>query len=292
MGLFTCAAATMDGSGTTGAAIYVAGHAGAKCALFLLAGILLNRYGSVDEVTLHGRARDAPTLAALFCLGGLALAGMPPFGSGLGKAIGEDALSVAGYWFGPILFVAVSALTGGAVLRAGGRIFLGIGSKKDDSQNETSGDEELPETSERFSRRSARLLGPVVALLGGCLALGLAAPAVHAVGGGAQRFIDHSGYVAQVLRHTPPTTSELPPKIDWTTTGVVLGLVSTGLAVAVAGVGWYGEAIAHRLRGILPPFQRAFGGLRALHSGHVGDYVAWLLVGVVVLGALVGIPLR
>jgi hypothetical protein len=29
-----------------------------------------------------------------------------------------------------------------------------------------------------------------------------------------------------------------------------------------------------------------------VHSGHVGDYVAWLLAGVVLLAALVGLPLR
>jgi multicomponent Na+:H+ antiporter subunit D len=31
--------------------------------------------------------------------------------------------------------------------------------------------------------------------------------------------------------------------------------------------------------------RQALSGLRTLHSGHVGDYVTWLVVGVVVLGA-------
>jgi hypothetical protein len=39
--------------------VYVLGHAGGKGALFLLAGIALNRYGSLDEITLHGRGRNA-----------------------------------------------------------------------------------------------------------------------------------------------------------------------------------------------------------------------------------------
>jgi multicomponent Na+:H+ antiporter subunit D len=38
------------------------------------------------------------------------------------------------------------------------------------------------------------------------------------------------------------------------------------------------------------PLTAAVARLRALHSGHIGDYVAWLLVGVAVLGALVGLP--
>ena len=38
------------------------------------------------------------------------------------------------------------------------------------------------------------------------------------------------------------------------------------------------------------PVGRLFAGLRALCSGHVGDYVSWLFVGVAVLGALVALP--
>jgi multicomponent Na+:H+ antiporter subunit D len=272
--------------------VYIVGHAGAKGALFLLAGIVLNRYGSVDEITLHGRARDAPVLATLFAVAALALAGLPPFGTGLGKAIGEDALSASGYWFGPVLFVAVSAMTGGAVLRAGGRIFVGIGPRPSEGEGQTTGDEEELETAERFQRRSFLLVGPVVVLLAGCLAIGVAAPAVHTIGGGVERLLDHSGYLAETLRHAAPTPDKTPDDIDWTVTGAILGVVSTLLALVVAVIGWYAEPIGRRLRSVLTPFQHGLAGVRALHSGHIGDYVAWLLVGVVVLGALVGLPLR
>ncbi|HVW81116.1 MAG TPA: complex I subunit 5 family protein [Mycobacteriales bacterium] len=292
MGLFMCAAGTMDGTGVTGAAVYVVGHAGAKCALFLLAGILLNRYGSVDEVTLHGKARDAPVLGALFGLGTLALAGMPPFGSGLGKAVGEDALSSSGYWFGPVLFVAVSAITGGAALRAGGRMFLGLGPKPFEDEEQTTGDEEQPETAERITRLPASLVGPIVVLLAGCAALGLVPSAAHAIGSGVERLLDHGGYEAQVLRHVAPQPAPPPEDIDWSTTGVLLGLLSAALAVVTAIAGWYAEPIQRRAGAFLKPFQRCLAGLRALHSGHVGDYVAWLMVGVVVLTAIVGLPLR
>ncbi|HTW20633.1 MAG TPA: proton-conducting transporter membrane subunit [Mycobacteriales bacterium] len=292
MGLFMCAAGTMGAAGTTGAAVYVAGHAGAKCALFLLAGMLLNRYGSVDEVTLHGRARDAPVLAVLFGIAALALAGLPPFGSALGKAIGEDALSANGYWFGPVLFVAVSAMTGGAALRAGGRIFLGIGPRPTEGSQQTTGDEEQPETIERFRARSVSLVGPIIVLLAGSLAIGVDSSAVNAIGGGAERMLDHAGYLAETLRHAVPRPIRTPAGIGWTTKGVVLGLVSTVLAVSVATIGWYIEPITQRFASALSPFQRGIAGIRALHSGHVGDYVAWLMVGVVALGALVGLPLR
>jgi hypothetical protein len=40
--------------------------------LFLLAGTMLNRYGSVDEITLHGRGRSARVVPWLFVIAGLA----------------------------------------------------------------------------------------------------------------------------------------------------------------------------------------------------------------------------
>ncbi|MFI6854103.1 hypothetical protein [Streptomyces sp. NPDC050416] len=61
--------------------------------------------------------------------------------------------------------------------------------------------------------------------------------------------------------------------VHWTPPGVLLGLASTALALALAAVA------VTRPRGRALP-------LRRLHSGHVGDYVAWLLVGTTLLGAL------
>ncbi|GAA2410416.1 hypothetical protein GCM10010191_19110 [Actinomadura vinacea] len=58
-----------------------------------------------------------------------------------------------------------------------------------------------------------------------------------------------------------------PPPEPWTVSGVATGLLGVALAAAVAACG---------IRGRLP---RA-ALLRRLHSGHVGDYVAWLVAGV------------
>ena len=72
---------------------------------------------------------------------------------------------------------------------------------------------------------------------------------------------------------------------------MLLGLLSTGLAVAVAAIALWAPllpAVAHRARRATGP---ALDALSRLHSGHVGDYVAWLFLGVAALGALVGLPL-
>ena len=125
VGLFLVAFATLDAAGTAGSALYIAGHAGIKSALFLCAGVILNRYGSVDELDLYGRGRNARIMPWLFLLAALALSGLPPFGTALGKGVAEEAVSKSGVFWGPALFVVVSALTGGAVLRAGLRICWG-----------------------------------------------------------------------------------------------------------------------------------------------------------------------
>lgn len=291
VGLFLCAAAMLDASGTTGAAVYILGHAGAKSALFLLAGVVLNRYGSVDEETLHGQGRDAKVPAALFGVAALALAGLPPFATSLGKSISEEAVLHMGYWVGPVLFVLVSALTGGAVMRAGARIFLGLGPEPRQKEDETSGDEEVPET-EQLPRLPVPMLASIATLLAGCLLAGVDPPVVHALGRGAERFVDHFGYAQQALFGAPAAPVSLPVGAEWTAVGVALGLASSVLALAVAALGLYADRIRAATSRTLDPFAAGLGVLRRLHSGHVGDYVAWLFVGVTALAALVGLPLR
>ncbi|MGW4565907.1 complex I subunit 5 family protein, partial [Streptomyces sp. NPDC004561] len=111
-GLFLIAIGVLTPQGDDGAALYILAHAGVKAALFACAGLLLDRFGSLDEHALHGRAREMRTTAVMFAVGGLALAGLPPFGTGLGKAVSEEAVG------GPltVVYVAASAITGGGVL--------------------------------------------------------------------------------------------------------------------------------------------------------------------------------
>ena len=127
VGLFTMSFAALSPGGTAGAALYAAGHAGATSALFLIAGVILDRYGNIDELRLYGAGRGERVLPWLWFIAAFTLAGLPPFGIALGRSVAEDAVSGAGYPWALAVFVAVSALTGGAVLRAGARVYLGLG---------------------------------------------------------------------------------------------------------------------------------------------------------------------
>jgi len=65
---------------------------------------------------------------------------------------------------------------------------------------------------------------------------------------------------------------------QWTLPGVLLGLASTLLALCLAAVAVTRPKLLAAPDWALP--------LRRLQSGHVGDYVAWVLVGAALLGAL------
>lgn len=271
-GLFLIGLAQLDAAGIGGVALYVLAHAGVKAALFACVGILPDRYGSVDAHELHGRGRELPWVGAMFGVGGLALAGLPPFGTALGKAVTEEA---AGGW-GTALFVVASAVTGGAVLRAGGRVFLGLGSRPPDAPEETTGKAEEPETrGGPLSRIPDSMLAVPAVLLAGAPAVGLVPGLRTAVGHAADTFTDHSGYLAAALsgRQLRPTPTAAPHR---TTAGVLWGLLATALAATPA---------APAIRRPAAEPARWFTPLRRLHSGHVGDYVAWFLAGVTLLGA-------
>ncbi|MGW7446246.1 hypothetical protein [Kitasatospora sp. NPDC054795] len=60
-------------------------------------------------------------------------------------------------------------------------------------------------------------------------------------------------------------------------TGMLLGLLSAAVALALA------TAALHRPAADRHVAARAVRALRRLHSGHVGDYLAWLALGVAAL---------
>ncbi|MFF2364560.1 complex I subunit 5 family protein [Streptomyces sp. NPDC058122] len=252
-GLFLVGIGLLSSEATGGVAVYIAGHAGAKAALFACTGILLDRYGSVDEHELYGRATELKGVGVMFVAGALALSGLPPFSTGLGKAVTEEA-------GGPLLtvvFVAVSAVTAGAVLRVAARVFLGAGERPAAAETyETKGEREQPESRERLGRVPVTMTAVPAALLGGALAAGLVPVFSSRVGA--------AFYAAKPLR--------------WTPSGLILGIISAALAVALAAVGARGRAHQEPYAWTRP--------LRRLHSGHIGDYVVWLLAGITLLGAL------
>ncbi len=295
LGLFLVGFALLDHSALGGVAIYVMTHGAMKGALFIGAGILLHRLGSVDEEALRGRARHMPWTGLLFVFGALALAEVPPFGTGLGADLIEDAGSKAGYHWMPWLFGLVAALTAGAVLRATARVFLGLGPREVSrfSADGESQEEDESETQEDRGRTPKSMFIPAAVLLAACLGLGLvpglAGRAEHA----AVRFQDQHGYAATVLDRAKATTppAEVSPA-KWG--GRLYGLGALGGALALAAYALFRNQIPEQVRraGRALSLGSAFVGLRRIHSGDVSDYIAWLTLGIASVGGLFSLVLR
>lgn len=273
-GLFLTGIALLTPQTLAGISLYVLGHAGAKAALFACTGVLLDRHGSVDEHALHGKGRDTPFLGVLFTAAALALAGLPPFGTALGKAVTEE----RSLWL-TALFTLVSVVTGAAALRVAARVFLGTGPaahETDGPGERGAGAREEPETVRPVRRPPLPMVTVALLLLVGSLAVGTVPALTTAVTDAAASFTDHAGYAARVLDghrvHRPPAIPH-----GWTAAGAGLGLASAVLATALA---LYAARRAPRALAWSTP-------LRRLHSGHIGDYVAFTVAGIAVMSALV-----
>lgn len=296
MGMLLLGVALLEPEALAGVALFLLGEAAVAGALFIATGVLLNRYVTMDERDLHGRGRGLPLTAGVFVVGGAALAGAPPFSMALGKSTIEEAAASAGMHWVTVLLVAASVLTGGAVLRVALRVFWGAGpaeAGRDDTRAPAEDEQEHihPETGRRrLTRVPWRMTVPAVALLGGAIALGVLPAMPHAVGAAAATFTDHQGYVQATLAGRDLTPPEPVHVSGWSVHSVVVATASLALAAGVAALTvWH-----RRLPRVLHPLGRVLWSgpalLRTLHTGHVGDYVAWLVVGVSVFGALVLLP--
>ncbi len=285
VGVCLCGLGLLSGAGLAGTAVYVVGHGLDKAALFMLVGILLHRFGSLDEFDLQGAGRALPLVGVLFVIAGLALAAFPLTTCFFGKSLLEAAAIDGHYPWLPAVFVISSILTAGAVLRVAGRVFLGWGHSDPGDQPEAgeSTDEPDEETASRDRTPPSMVLVPAV-LIAATAVLGLVPGLVPGIETAARHFGDHAAYIGWVLRgaarFAPVPHTHLAGYDYAYASAAVLG------AVAVAALGLFGPGVRATLaRGPLAPVATAVDGFRGLHSGHIGDYIAWWTVGTAVLGA-------
>jgi multicomponent Na+:H+ antiporter subunit D len=285
VGLFLVGIGLLDADGLAGAAIWIVGDGLVKAALFACVGLLNDRFGTVEEADLHGRARDMRGIGALFAVGALAVATLPPFGPFLGKTLVDDAaLAAGGYDWVPAVMVIVSALTGGALLRVALRVFLGLGrAAPEDPHSAERGEPSGEREEDEVATVPALLWGPALGLLAAALAWGIAPGVIGATGRAAERFVGAAAYADAVLRdRTPPAVSS--PLHGPALGGYLYAAASVAGAVAVAAAALGGIRERAPRAG-----RRALEGLRVLHSGRPGDYAAWTAAGVALLGGLVAL---
>jgi multicomponent Na+:H+ antiporter subunit D len=287
VGVFLAAIGLLTARGVAAASVYIVADGLVKGALFCAVGSLARRVGHTDELIAHGVGRTLPATGALFVAAALGLAVLPPFGTFLSQALVTQSAEAQGYGWLPVVFVAATALTGGAVLRSAARIFLGLGPRRDELLAAAPPGEEAEV---RPTPRAGVLLWlPGVALLvaglGLAFAPGIAARAIEH----AERFVDRPALARETLHgvEAPPVRSR---SFEPGAASYAYGAASVLAAIALAWLALYRRRIpaaarraAARFAG--PPLDR----LKLLHDGVVGEYVAWLTVGAAAIGAFLAV---
>jgi multicomponent Na+:H+ antiporter subunit D len=285
-------------TGLAAAALLIAADGLLRAGLFVAVGAVIHRTGSVNELRLQGLSRQVPwPVAAIFFAGALGAAGPPLLGAFSGKRLLEHAAFDVGHGWIVAVFVAATILSAAALLRAGGRVFLGMGvpdeqdpvpfghpREADDSEAETTG---APDTTPPVMIATAGVL------VAAGLVIGLVPGLIDGTLDAAERFTDPAAYAAAVL-HGAKLSLPNAPTFAIDPAAIVLGLLSAGGAIAIAlsvlTPRW-------RIRDAVPapvrdPARRGYWALRRLHSGQACDYVAWLSVGAATFGVLVAAATR
>jgi multicomponent Na+:H+ antiporter subunit D len=287
IGLALIGVALLTPAGLAGAALLVPADGLIRAGLFVCLGILVHRCASVHELHLHGRGSEVPLLVAgLFIAGAVGLAALPFVGAFGGKSLVEDAATDVGYGWVVAVFVAATILTSGALLRAAGRIFLGRGRGP---QAASGGRQESEFGGAPGFTPKVVVVSATILIVAGLVFASLPGFAHH-IQDAAARFTDRSLYDASVLgRPLPALPSAEHP-------GTAVHSVGLGLLTAAGSLA-LGAALLRQHR----PFaqsERPAGPLgvvvlrlRRLHSGQIGDYVAWAMLGFAALGGALALTI-
>lgn len=279
VGMIIAGVGTLTAHGLAGAGLYVLGHGMVKASLFMCAGIFLQCFGSLDEHALRGRGREVKRLGLILGLAGLGLAGIPPYGTYVGKAMMEESALRFGQAWLPWIFGIASAVTAAAVLRVGGGVFLGWGSMASTEAASPT------EADSRETQPGAKRLPPVMVVMAALLAIfpavsGFVPSLPQMAQAAAERFVDSTGYSATVIDGRPSGKIFAREKVETKASGVIYALIAAAAAVAIAGFSLGRRHLPQPLRDplglLLTPIASA---LRKLHSGDIRDYVAWLTLG-------------
>jgi multicomponent Na+:H+ antiporter subunit D len=288
VGLTLAGFALLEPGGLAGAVLYLVADGLVKGALFVSIGLVQHHLHDVRELELQGLGRRLPWAAGLMALGALGLAGVPPFGTFRGKALMEEAAAAAGHPWLAALFLAVAALTSAALLRAAGRVFLGMG------RPGAAGVAPAPMV--RHPHLHSTLIGPAVLLLAAALALGLAPGLTGRVEAAAARFTDRPAYAAAVLEGVTAPEAAATGAQGRRSLAVpaALAVLSAllGAALALAALLPRRRPAGRLLRSAGRVWAPTAAVLRQLHSGNVGDSVTWLVAGLAGFGTLLALVAR
>ena len=316
LGIYLIGVGLLTPLGLAGASLLVIGDGLAKSALFLGVGVVQHQRGSVSEIKLRGGGRGLAVTGVTIMLGALVLADLPPYVSSVGHALLVTAAEQAGLPWLEIVIAVCVILSSGAVLRTAGRIWLGWGDRESSGPDTGTADDPGEEAEDRSDtadaagnpgadgttgsdrrqddrERSGQLrrvpltmVLPPLALLAIGLGLGLTSGIEEHAAAAAAAFSDRAAYAAAVLgTHSGPVPTGgrvvVPASPAASAGGVLTDLGQVLAALCVAAI-----ALDRRAAALRRALAAGTGWLRRLHSGLVGDQVAWLAAGLALLAAL------
>jgi multicomponent Na+:H+ antiporter subunit D len=287
-GLMLTALAAGGPLGLAAMLAYLVAHSFVKGGLFFLSGVLLHNQRSITERELFAKGRHLPWAATFWILGAIGLAAAPPLALLFGEAAAEHAADLNHLHGLSALFVIGGALTSAAVLRVGMHTFFGWGDGALSDRSAEIG--ELPETDAEHRRlRLFHLIPPAVCML---LAIFLFADPhwLRVLRDAAAAMANQSAYLHTTYtgKHVPLTQPSWRAAVPGAIARSILAL-TLGLLVALSSV--FRNRLPRRLR--LGAFlERGFHPLREMQSGHPGDYVLWMTMGIAAFGSAAMLLLR
>jgi multicomponent Na+:H+ antiporter subunit D len=258
LGMFLAGLGLLEPVGLAGVAVWIAADAPVKAALFMLVGAVRRR----------ASARGA---ASLIALGGLLSAAPPLSGGFLGKSMVAIAAQEAGFSWLIWVIATVSALVAAALLRAAWLVLREPGRA-------------VPLGADDVRPLSAWTGWMAGLLLAAAVAIGLVPQLAERVRSAATLAWDRSAYVSAVLGGQAPVAPG-GASVPVTATDLGAAVLSLTAALAVAAMLITRPHAAAAVR-------RTARTLTVLQTGHVGEYVAWMMAGVALLGGASALVVR
>jgi multicomponent Na+:H+ antiporter subunit D len=279
-GLMLAGIGLLSPGALAGFILYVLSHGVIKGGLFLCAGIVLHRFQKIGEDHLHGCGRGMWFTAALFILGAWGLAGAPPFATLLGEHfVSQSAEAVHQHWL-VYIFIFAEVLTSAAVLRIAFRIFFAWGQPA--PSDKSSQIEEKPETEQSHERTPAAMFLPAAALILLGIVLTFLPQIQSRATDSAHEFTNQSAYAQSVLENVQITSTH-NAEPENLSSSIVHSCIAFAISVLLALSTVFREKLG-RAFNFTRSLELGNSWLRGAHSGHPGDYVAWLSFGTAVVG--------
>ncbi len=275
MGLYLLGFSLLRTGALGGVALLAAGDGLTKAAIFLALGVLRRHRRSTGGRPMRGEGPGLAVAAGIVVVGAMVLADLPPFSSSVGKdLLVASAGAAAPFVEGVFAFTVIGSSA--ALLTAATRAWRG------EAADELSPAEDTAETATGWA--AVALLAPPVVLLAAALALGLVPHLPDHAVSAAAGFADRHSYDAAVIDGRRLVT--VAPRAPGATLATrLVDLAETAGAILLAALILAEDRVRTALTSVT-------AGLRRLHTGHIGDQVAWSVLGLAVLTGLGGVALR